>query len=270
MIEPTSRSATAAYDLIAAWKLDPELRQWRRAGVRPRLWWRDDDARAPSVALDRLLSAAEDRPIALAVIPNSQVERLAERLASAPNVRVGQHGVDHVNKNPADVAPSEYGPAPSSAEMAEAITAARTTLHRAGLKPDFFTPPWNVCQPGLGAALSASGYDLLSAGPETPLDSDLAYLPTEVDVLRWRGGPRFRGGMRIATALAKALRRRRLAGACERPIGLLTHHLVHDDQTWRFLDWLITFIDRNFDLVGVDDLAAKSAGMTKGVAAMSA
>jgi len=249
----------SAYDLIAALKLEPEIRRWRREGLRPKLWWRDDDARAPSLALDRLLSAAQARPLALAVIPGPDLGRLAARLGQARNVRVGQHGVDHVNKSAAGRPPSEYAGSAGPAEMKATILAARAELVRAGLPPDFFTPPWNACQPGLGEALSASGFALLSAGPEKPADIGLPYQSSDVDLLRWRGGPRFRGGVRIATALAKALRRRRLARAWDRPVGLLTHHLVHDDPTWRFLDWMIGFADRHFDWIGVDGLIAETS-----------
>ena len=254
-----SRADLSVFDLVAALKLEPELRRWRRDGLRPKIWWRDDDARHPTPALDRLLSAAAGRPLALAVIPNPQLDLLAARLALASNVQVGQHGVDHVNKSQPGAEPSEYAPTAGAGEIAQAIAAARTGFVEAGLAPHFFTPPWNACQPGLDAALSACGFDRLSAGPHQPADAQLSYAPSDVDLLRWRGGPRFRGSSRIAAALANALRWRRRAGAWGEPVGLLTHHLVHDEPTWRFLDWLTRFADRHFDWVGLNEPAPLTA-----------
>ena len=41
--------------------------------------------------------------------------------------------------------------------------------------------------------------------------------------------------------LTALLQRRRRQGLWGEPIGLLTHHLVHDEETWRFLDELLLF-----------------------------
>ena len=57
---------------LPPWKpLAEELDRWNAAGRRLALWLRDDDAVAPSPALDRLSRLAEDfgAPVLLAVIP---------------------------------------------------------------------------------------------------------------------------------------------------------------------------------------------------------
>jgi hypothetical protein len=46
-----------------------ELDRWRDAERVATLWWRDDDAVAPSARLDRLVTIAGKVPVALAVIP---------------------------------------------------------------------------------------------------------------------------------------------------------------------------------------------------------
>jgi len=233
-------------------RLETELRHWRAAGARPRLLWRDDDAREPTPALDRLLALADGRPLALAVIPSSDDLRpLAARLAQHANIRVGQHGVSHININAGEGPPSEYRGDVTAADMGQAIAAGKARLVDAGLEPAFFTPPWNACHRHLADALSIAGFDQLWAGPERPSPSTPIYLASEVDVLRWRGGPRFRGRARVGSALIKALRRRRLSGDAGEPVGLLTHHLAHDEPTWRFLAWLLAFADRHFDWVAL-------------------
>jgi hypothetical protein len=57
-----------------------ELDRWEEAGRVAQLWWRDDDAVAPTPALDRLLDVAAGIPLSLAVIPAEMVRELATAL----------------------------------------------------------------------------------------------------------------------------------------------------------------------------------------------
>ena len=58
-----------------------ELDQWGEAERVATLWWRDDDAVAPTAGLERLLSIAGGVPVALAVIPSVAEPELAVWLA---------------------------------------------------------------------------------------------------------------------------------------------------------------------------------------------
>ena len=245
--------AALAFTLAAWIKVDGELAAWRRLGVRPRLWWRDDDARRPSAALDRLLTLAGGRPVALAVIPDGDLSALAARLSGAQSVSVGQHGVDHTNRRPSG-APSEYAEPPTLAAARARISAGHASLLDAGLAPTFYTPPWNAVDPNLAAALSAMGFPLLSAGPVQVVHADLNYASAEIDVLSWKHGARFRGPMRVMSSLRRALADRRLRGDLGRPIGLLTHHLDHDEPAWAFLERAMGWFDARFDWIGVADI----------------
>jgi hypothetical protein len=84
-----------------AWAaLDRELDAWGAAGRTATLWWRDDDAVAPSPELDRLLALAATcgAPLALAVIPAAAEDALAARLeGQAAEIAVLQHGCAHRN-----------------------------------------------------------------------------------------------------------------------------------------------------------------------------
>ncbi len=64
---------------------------------------------------------------------------------------------------------------------------------------------------------------------------------THLDLMRWRGGPRFTGREPLLGRLTALLESRRRQGLWGEPIGLLTHHLVHDEEAWRFLDELLLF-----------------------------
>ena len=126
-------------------------------------------------------------------------------------------------------------------------------MEAASLTPVFFTPPWNACQPALPGALVASGFDLLSAGKDPPTAEDgLRNLPAEIDILRWKTGARFKGASRVLNTLGKALAARRRRKDFRAPIGLLTHHLVHDEKSWRFLAWFLTYADARFDWTSID------------------
>jgi hypothetical protein len=49
----------------------------------------------------------------------------------------------------------------------------------------------------------------------------------------------------------------RRAGALPRdPVGLLTHHLDHDDAAWTFLEWFVAWAGPRFEWV---DLSAAAA-----------
>jgi hypothetical protein len=43
-------------------------------------------------------------------------------------------------------------------------------------------------------------------------------------------------------------------GAFEEPIGILTHHLVHDADAWSFIDWFVAFSRSQFDWRGLTEL----------------
>jgi hypothetical protein len=213
-----------------------ELRRWRRAGRTARLWWRDDDAAAATPRLERLLRLADaaGAPLTLAVVPAGDMAGLGARLAGAAGVSVVQHGVDHRNRRTGPVA----GEFPEDWTQGEVETALRRGWRRVadlpGAEP-IYAPPWNDAHPRLEAALAACGYAGWSANGALDGGAGLPRADAHLDLLRWRGGARFRGRGRFLRALAAELRGRRLAGAWEAPIGLLTHHLVHDAAAWDFL-----------------------------------
>ena len=209
--------------------------------------------------LDRLLALAGDRPLALAVIPNGDLPALARHLSGHPGVVIGQHGVDHINRADPDQPPSEFPAGSDPDDRLARLGEARRRLVAAGLPPFFFTPPWNSTSPSLADLVAKTGFSLLSAGAGRPADWAHTYLPTDVDILRWSGGVRFRGYRKVLSALGKALAVRRKAGDLDRPIGLLTHHLVHDPEAWAFLQQVLPVLDRNVDWISAADADVRRA-----------
>ncbi len=252
--------------MIGAWTFRRELARWSVAGRSLPLWWRDDDAREPDPALDRLLGLAHRHgaPLTLAVIPDGDRSALGARLALEHQVgerpvSVIQHGVDHFNVSPAGAPSTEFEAHCTRYQMAGRLVAARSRI--AGL-PGFvpvFAPPWNAVHPDLPTALLAGGFIGLSAqgdGDGKPVG--LPRMNVHLDLMRWRGGARFRGADAFLARAARLARARRRTGRWDQPIGLLTHHLDHDEAAWRFLDRFLGQTTQSDAVrwLGIGDLAA--------------
>lgn len=227
---------------MSAWAaLEAEVARWQAADLRLPLWWRDDDAVAPTVQLERLTRAAEAAGMAvhLAVIPARATPELAVHIIENERFfRPVVHGWAHENHAPAPHKRSEFGtPRPDADRQAAQGLARLTDLFGAALAP-VFVPPWNRIDPGLAARLPGLGYRVLSTfAPRRAAFAapGLVQVNTHLDPVDWRGT----GGLLPQDALVRtacahlAARREGMADAGE-PYGLLTHHLVHDAQIWDF------------------------------------
>jgi len=224
--------------VLGWWRLKAELGRWRRAGRRPVLWWRDDDARAVTPQLRRLLVhvTRADAPLCLAVIPEQVDPQLCAVLAPYPRIAVLQHGFAHLNG--AGSPPSEFSPDEEPAAVAGRLAVGWSRLDGFRRRLPVYVPPWNMLTPNVVAALALSGHRGVSAWGEL---SRPARVDAHLDLLRWRGGPRFAGRGRALARLTALLEQRRRQGLWLEPIGLLTHHLAHDEAAWRFLDDLLLF-----------------------------
>ncbi|WP_457580582.1 polysaccharide deacetylase family protein [Ensifer canadensis] len=211
-------------------------------------WLRDDDAIEPSMLLDRLLSLAASHtvPLTLAVPPAPATEALARRLAGLADVCVTVHGWAHRNHAPPGGKKQELGAHRPHAVILDELRCGVERLQT--LFPEHFipmlVPPWNRIDPALLQRLPEAGFVALSVfGPEKP--SAFPLVNTHVDVMDWRGT---RGCRDHRLIIADVVDRVRQVsgdiGAREdqsgRTVGLLTHHLVHDEAVWDFLERLFT------------------------------
>jgi hypothetical protein len=235
---------------MTAAALEVELREWRALGLKPLLWWRDDDAWRPTPSLDRLLALAQTIPLTLAIVPAGNVYALAKRLAGLSRITIGQHGVDHINRRPPGALRGENPLGASAAQIAPRIVAARERMREAGLAPELYVPPYNCIDRALPAALRASGFDALSAGGGFGGSiGGIRRLDTHLDVMRWSQPPRFKGEAMVLEALRRNLARRRMRGAFAAPIGLLTHHFALDAPAWSFLEAFVAWSPSEFEWV---------------------
>jgi hypothetical protein len=211
-------------------------------------WWRDDDASAPGPALERALRLSKKHriPLALAVIPEGAQPALFERLHE--HVTVLQHGTDHRNRAAAGEKKTEYPGAEPGVSALERIARGREKL---GSVPGFLpvlVPPWNRIRkdlldklPGIGIR----GISTYGAQPRRDAAPGLRQVNTHVDIVAWRLGKRFVGEQQALSQALKWL-------AADGPVGWLTHHAMHDEAAWEFLE-------RLFTLRGVRWLSAREA-----------
>ena len=241
--------------LVFRLALGSELKLWAKAGRAPVLWWRDDDARGPTGALEQLLALARrhQAPLTLAAIAGPHLTDLVRRVETEPGVEIAVHGFKHVNRQPEGRGFGEIVDSDDVEWVRAQLRATVMAFHRAGVAPTLFVPPWNNLRPQLLAALSDSPLQAVSAfGGLTSADGGVARLDAHLDVLRWKDGARFRGSWKFMTRMRRLLKQRRLAGQWDQPIGVLTHHLDHDHATWLFLERFLALfpVRARADLVG--------------------
>ncbi|MDB5414034.1 MAG: hypothetical protein JWR10_2369 [Rubritepida sp.] len=235
--------------MIGWWRLGRELDRWAAAGHKPRLWWRDDDACDGTPALERLVELSErfKLPLVLAVIPlagpREGLQRLAELLGERRAVFTCQHGVTHENRRHPGEADTEFRADEAPERIAEELVLGRSRMAVFPGHLPLYVPPWNAAHRALLAALPLAGFTAFSGSEETALPGlALRQAHAQLDPLRWKPTPCFRGHGRCLSRLRRLLRTRRRMRAWREPIGLLTHHLVHDPETWIFLEGLLTYL----------------------------
>jgi len=222
-----------------SWReLDAELGRWRAADF----WWRDDDAAKPSAALARLLelSGRSGVPLGLAVVPLEAAPEIFRGLKAS----VLMHGTDHRNRAAAGEKKSEFADAESEGEAIARLCMARERLAaQAGerLLP-VLAPPWNRFKPSLARRLPEAGIRGLSCyGPRDGAEAAPGVLQvnTHVDIIDWRGTRGFIGEQAALRMAVRHLAARRQGNVdAGEPTGWLTHHALHDEATWEFLERL--------------------------------
>ena len=227
-----------------------EIRHWQTQGKTARLWLRDDDAIEPSARFEQMASlvSGHNIPITLAVIPEPASEALAISVKSWTGCTVAMHGFAHKNHADAKDKKSEFGLQRTAEEVSGELETGLAKMRRLfGDKfNNMFVPPWNrfdQCHVGL---LVKAGFETLSTFGWKDANvgsASIFVLNTHIDIIDWK---RTRAGKPIGiliNELANALTTARQNNCA--PIGILCHHLVHDEQAWRFLQSLMNLVEEN-------------------------
>lgn len=223
-------------------ELRDELAERHRAGQTIKFWLRDDDAIEPTEPLGKLLALSDEFevPMTLAVIPALTGTRLADALSDKHNIAVAVHGWSHTNHAPEPEKKQELGPH-------RAIETIASELHRGflllnGLHSERFVPvlvpPWNRVATALLPELPAIGFRAISVYGKAKNAGFLPQINTHVDLMDWHGT---RGCYPAEKLISDILMQIRLRTEDHpEPVGILAHHLVHDDAAWEFLRTLFS------------------------------
>ena len=243
-----------------------ELDRLAERGRSVALWLRDDDAVTVTPALRRLTELCDRHglPILLAVIPEQADRELAAWVADHPILKPTQHGIRHANHAPAGERARELRGLRSLEETIEGLAFGRAKLSTlfGARAADILVPPWNRIDPDVLPFLPAIGFTGLSTcGEPGPVPAGLAALPCTLDIIDWRNGQVCRPHDKLALRLAALLAEH---GREERPIGLLTHHLVHEEPAWLFLSDLLEQISDHPGLrfTAAEDLLGQAVSAT--------
>lgn len=210
----------------------------RQASAQPiRLWLRDDDATRPGPRLSRLLALmqADALPLTLAVIPALAEPALAQWLTPMDGVSVAVHGWQHVNHAPPSRKKQELGldrglPCVLD-ELARGLD--RLQQRHGGQCEALLVPPWNRIADELPPHLPSIGYRGLSVFANQQFQG-LPVINTHVDIIDWKG---HRGGRDVAELLLETAH---LVDEGRTLIGVLTHHQLHDETAWDFLQRFVS------------------------------
>jgi len=223
--------------------LHDELDRWRDANLTVELWLRDDDAFRPSPRLDRLiaLTAEFGIPVALAIVPKQAKLPLAKRLALETHIHPVVHGWSHVNHAPLWQKKQELGPHRPRHVVLNDLTrgfARLSEFHGERLVP-MLVPPWNRIDPGLLGDLPALGFRAVSTfGNNLKSRPGLPVVNTHIDLIDWHAGNACYDHAWLVAALTKELAAARASGG--RPVGILSHHMISEDDAFQFLRGLFT------------------------------
>lgn len=219
--------------------LREEISRWRDRDAIPHLWWRDDDAVSWTPSLEQLLDcgARHNFNISLSVIPAHLDMSLAERLAGLSGVEVWQHGYSHEDHGGG----SEFGegrPLDRLQEDARRGTEAMDSVFGEDGWSKIFVPPWGRLAQNFKPVLKMMGYAGISCSGRSRSFPGLREYNATLDIFDWdeAGRARFRGDDTCLEDLIRQLKHRRTSGLVDQPIGILTHHLVHDATAWAGLE----------------------------------
>ncbi len=236
-----------------AWApLKNELEVWSQEGLEAHLWLRDDDAIKVTPALERLddLCTRFGVPYTIATIPSLTTQTLAQWATSHTLGNYAVHGFSHTNHAPIGDKKCELGLHRGErkilSELAEGFEKL-ANLFEAQSAP-LLVPPWNRIDYALIPHLRALGFKGLSTygWPKPSEPHGLTIINTHIDIIDWKGS---RGGLPrdvLIDNLVEALQTARALNPTQPPaIGILSHHLVHDELAWQFLEELMSFSANN-------------------------
>ncbi len=222
----------------------------------PQIWWRDDDAVKDSDALQDFLHALSAAPLLLAVIADKYDASLIKAVQQQPQIKIAQHGFCHINHSKANDKKSEY---PTHRSLNKAL--AEFQIGKTKLSKDFadqfipvFVPPWNRLDKAFLPLLLKAGFNGISMygnknenenGNGNGNGNVVNRYDSHIDVINWKEQKKFIGTQNFILSLKHAITNN------INPIGILTHHKIHNAETNRFLLDFTKFLTDNQNLIKI-------------------
>ena len=209
-------------------------------GRKVEVWLRDDDAVTVTDALERLTRLARDAelPVLLAVIPGAADRHLGHYVAAEPLLTPTQHGFMHANHAAASERACELGGQRTPALVRDDLARGRERMRDIFSDgcTDILVPPWNRIAPDLLPHLPGLGFGALSTFADLNAGTaGLDVVNCNLDIIDWRHGRVGHREDKLVGRLATLID----SGA---PVGLLTHHLAHDETAWQFLERALPYL----------------------------
>lgn len=229
--------------------LDAELALWEESGFNPRLWWRDDDAIDVSAPLSKLSDLADQWkvPVLLAVIPSLAKQELSIFISNNPWLDAATHGFSHTNHSDPDTKKTELtenslGRSVQDVDQ-ELMTSRKIMEDMFGLAASqILVPPWNRISTAVLQCLPSIEFKLLSTFTDKKLSTDMHQINCHIDLMHWRPDRAGKTVTEVTDELLICLQERRISDCPEQPIGILSHHLVHDKNTWDTCEFLMSYL----------------------------
>ena len=232
----------------ATWEdLTAEFARWRSQGRTPTFWWRDDDAVENTPALGRLLDLRNilQVPLSLAVVPAPAKPSLVDALGYTVSTAVLQHGWSHQNHGKPGETKMELGAGRPIWEICAELAKGRRLLMEL-LEPvllPVLVPPYNAIDDALVPVLGRIGYRGYSVSSPRRLrmpEAGLVQSNIHIDLVDWHGTRAFVGDdVALSRAIEHLAARRLRRVDADEPTGMNTHHLVHDEPAWQFMEHFI-------------------------------
>lgn len=207
------------------------------------VFFRDDDGGWNDPALRALVERFADHgvPLDVALIPSAVTPELADWLAErvGPKFGLHQHGFEHVN-NERQGRKCEFGAARGYRKQRRDLSMGQERLKALlGRRLDpIFTPPWNRCTAETLKALQQLGFVALSrdvGARPLGVEHTLRELPVTLDWMKHRGPD----GRPDLAALGDRLGQQLLG---DRPVGIMLHHAVMNDDDLRAVQALLAVL----------------------------
>ncbi len=244
-------------------KLLNELAIWSDSGHRVLVFLRDDDAVEITPGLMRLQNLCECRniPSLLAIIPKFARSELGDFVNNHELITPAIHGYSHVNHAGENEKKAELGNHRSVYEvLGELQTGQAAMVDLFGERlSKILVPPWNRIDAQVASKIESIGFTGISGFGWKILNKNVRWMNTHVDIIDWKQNKTAKALDDVLDDLVANLQTARQNVFA--PIGILTHHLIHDELCWSVLEKLLDLLSSQqyIKWAKADDLIANSS-----------